>query len=524
MACSNLKALFRVDAPSTPVASEQSQFFSNGGFIEVMTRSQTEGLIDKSRLCTAYVEFLNNPADAPADLASLPVRMNVYTATHCLDYSKDHEIKMHLFDGSVYRDFWVDHKPLEAVKQLRVAMKKKGVAPELRKQVLDSLRTSSKSLNDLVNAESVSSGTTGTGGSNKAGELCLIKNDPDWQHVCATFQDLSVIQVEPSPDLPPIAVEQLKAIRAAAVNRSSKWIRESNLAIALNSANPPLIAFPDDKKALDLKSVHGEIRNRLRQYSQFKSIQFVSQELAPEFKKCSEGQDLKICQLNSELSAIVKAALEGNGYDRFEDKKLFYSLDILKSGYVAAQDKIKDAFNIFSPFLETNGQTTFVNVTARVHSNFRFVAVSQGTQDRPDPKDSVSTGRAFANFNLNNLTGDRTGKSVSFIRWVDSPSSPILARFNYFKLPRRITDAVRQNYESQIPRQVPYIGFMQAGDSGSIVVLEHMPYFAITSVDGEATSGGSALRPLPQPMEEADLEEAVKASGSVNKKSSSGCR
>jgi hypothetical protein len=65
---------------------------------------------------------------------------------------------------------------------------------------------------------------------------------------------------------------------------------------------------------------------------------------------------------------------------------------------------------------------------------------------------------------------------------------------------------------------------MQAGDSGSIVVLEHMPYFAITSVDGEATSGGSALRPLPQPMEEADLEEAVKASGSVNKKSSSGCR
>lgn len=52
------------------------------------------------------------------------------------------------------------------------------------------------------------------------------------------------------------------------------------------------------------------------------------------------------------------------------------------------------------------------------------------------------------------------------------------------------------------PGQVAHVGFLQKGDSGSIVVVEHLPYFAVTSSDGEATSGGATIRPLPEPIEE----------------------
>jgi hypothetical protein len=521
VACSNLKSLFRVDTPSAPQASQFQQFFSNGGFIEVMTRSEMFGSIDKSRLCTAYVEFSDNPADVAADIANQPLKMNVYTATHCLNYSRDHEIKLHLFDGSVYRDFWVDHKPLEAVKQLRVAMRQKGISMDARKQILESLRPSATSLDALFNADSVSGSTIGTGASNKAGEICLKKNDPDFQHVCATYQDLSVIHVEASEGLPPVLIEELKRLRAASVARTTGWIASSGMAAALNSATPPQLAFPDDpQKILNLKSVHAEIRNRTRNYSKFKSIQFVANELTQEVKKCLDGQSLELCKVNAEVAAVVKAALEGTGYEKFDDSKLFYTLDGFKSAYLAAQLKMDRAFNVFEPFLTGTADTAAVNVTTRVHSNYRFVSASQPTLDVPDPKDSINTGRAFAQLNINGLTGNSKGTSVAFVRWLDSPNSMIFGRFNYFKIPRRITDAVRQNY--QATNEVARVGFMQAGDSGSIVVMEHMPYFAITSVDGAATSGGSALRPLPQPMDEGDLED-VKRGGAM-KKSNAACR
>jgi hypothetical protein len=71
------------------------------------------------------------------------------------------------------------------------------------------------------------------------------------------------------------------------------------------------------------------------------------------------------------------------------------------------------------------------------------------------------------------------------------------------KFPRNLTTEAS---EKQGEGGDKHIGYMQEGDSGSIVVIEQLPYFAITSVDGSATSGGAGLRPLPEPIDEADIE------------------
>lgn len=180
------------------------------------------------------------------------------------------------------------------------------------------------------------------------------------------------------------------------------------------------------------------------------------------------------------------------------------------------------AFTVFEQFLAATGTsgTQALQLDARVHSNFRFVTGSEPTQDIPDPKDSVSSGRGFMHFNVNNLTGDNSGASASFVQWAQSPSTPLLGRFAYFSFPKKFTDAVRSNYINRpiTERQDPHIGFMQAGDSGSIVVIEQMPFFTITSVDGAASSGGAGIRPLPEPLDESELDavkRGVRADGSA---------
>lgn len=92
--CSSTKSLIRFDQDNVNVANSGmiQQFGSQGGFIEVFTRKEVLGKIDSSRLCTSYVEFSDSPADAPTPSDSSPIELTIYTASHCLDLSKDYRI------------------------------------------------------------------------------------------------------------------------------------------------------------------------------------------------------------------------------------------------------------------------------------------------------------------------------------------------------------------------------------------------------------------------------------------------
>lgn len=512
MQCSGTKSLLRWDLPSIPSVTNAPNFFSNGGFIEVFTRKDVLGLVDSHRLCTAYVEFSNNPAQISGNVDADPLTMNIFTASHCLDMSRDYAIKIHLFDGSIYRDFWVDYKPLEKINALRAAAKMKGLSSEIQKKVLQSVRTSAPSLEGIFNAPTISSNVAGTGASTTAGKICLQKDNPDVQHVCATYHDLTALTVEPSANSPAVVINELKVLRKNAIARALNWITISKLAANQKSEKPRELIFQDDPETEHtLTSVHKEMRERVHLYSKFKNVQFMQDELLPDLNTCSTGSPAALCRLSNEISAFVKAQLLGTGYEVFEDSKLSFTVDALKTGFSRSVNKMDKAFTVFGEFLEDSGTSgaQALQLETRVHSNFRFVTGSEPTQDIPDPKDSVLSGRGFMHFNVNNLTGDNSGASASFVKWAPSPSTPLLGRFAYFSFPKKFTDAVRSNYSNRPIPQAPHVGFMQAGDSGSIVVIEQMPFFTITSVDGVASSGGAGIRPLPAPMDESELD-AVK--------------
>jgi hypothetical protein len=85
--------------------------------------------------------------------------------------------------------------------------------------------------------------------------------------------------------------------------------------------------------------------------------------------------------------------------------------------------------------------------------------------------------------------------------------------------------AAKKEAETKIPTRAQ-VGILQAGDSGSIVVVEHLPYFAVTSVDGKSTSGGATIRPLPQPVsEDGEASDAnANAKSPIRRPSQASCR
>lgn len=510
--CSQLSSLMRFGTESIDVSSLENieSFLSNGGFIEVYSRKDILGPIDSSRICTAFVEFSENPALAEVDSPEAPLNLKIYTANHCLDLSRDFKVKLYLFDGRIYQDFWLDNSTLTKVSELRKSMRLKGVPQKSQEQLLSAFSVRKNSIEEFFNSSTVQTSAGGAGASNTAGGVCLKKDDPNFQNVCATFQDLTVFRATPDVNSPAVVINKLRKLRSVANTRAARLIGDTDLAKIL-VANPTLrLTFQDSRnEPHDLVSLHGEVRRRVFRYAQFKNVMNVREVLLEELQRCSVGKGGDVCKFIPEISEVIKAELAGSGYEVFENSKLLYTVDALGSGYNEAFDQVDTAFTVFDSFLKvTSDGGLQIPLTARVHSNFRFVTLAEGTKDRPDPRDSIASGRGFMHFNANNMTADSSGEGVTFISWVSSeqdPSSALQGRFMHMKFPREITPEVAAKQNNDLK----HIGYMQEGDSGSIVVIEQMPYFAITSVDGKATAGGAALRPLPEPIDEAEIEAAV---------------
>lgn len=510
--CSQLSSLMRFETSSIDVASLEGieSFLSNGGFIEVYSRKNLIGPIDSSRLCTAFVEFSENPAVAAADDPGAPLSLKIYTANHCLDLSRDYQVKLHLFDGQIYHDFWLDNETLKKVSELRSVMRQKKIPQPAQERILSAFTVRKNSIEEFFKSSTVQTSGSGAGASDTAGDVCLKKDDPTYQNVCATFQDMTVIRATPSVNSPLAVLEKLRRLRKVFNQRAARWVGETKLSQIL-TADPTLRLTFQDKRSEphDLVSLHGEVRRRLLRYAQFKNMMNVNETLLDELQRCSVGKGSEVCQFIPEISGVVKAELAGTGYEVFENEKLEFTVDALKSAYNEAFNQVDKAFTVFDSFIKVTSDNGFqIPLTARVHSNFRFVTLKEGTKDRPDPKDSLASGRGFMHFNVNNMTADTSGGGVTFISWVTSeqdPSSALQGRFMHMKFPRELTPEIAAKQDNGLK----HIGYMQEGDSGSIVVIEQMPYFTITSVDGNATAGGAGLRPLPEPVDEVDIETAI---------------
>lgn len=524
--CAKVNSVIRFDSPKAPSLDDQKNFFSNGGFLEVTTRKQMFGAVDSYRTCTVYAEFSDDPLSDDATPENLSSGITLYTSAHCLDLSKDHSIKLYLFDTSsgTYFPFPVRYPTLEKVKSLRAVMKQKALSQEQQGKILKAFRTNVQSLEELFNQPVMSSTTTGSGKSDTASELCLKKDDPKYQNVCSTYQDLVVFKAELDPSLARASSELLMDIRKSSLGRIKQWVTSTELAKKFAESGFTVFFEDSPDNKLNLSALHRELRARVRNFSKFKTLKYVHDELKSHVDDCPKSEQ-SMCVVAAEIADVMRAELSGTKYENFDAKQLESVVDNLKSEYSVAQKRMDNIFSVFHPLLKTdeNGKQS-LPFTARLHSNFRFISANEKWQDIPDPRDDS---RAFMSFHLNNITGDSSGSKVFFVQWNTEKQ---LGRFNHIAISRTITEEMREQaakktQETKIPT-LAHMGILQAGDSGSIVVIEHLPYFAVTSVDGQSTSGGATIRPLPQPVsEDSEVREAeATAKSTVRKSAQPSCR
>ena len=506
--CSKTTALLRFDVERAPTTVANSKFFSSGGFIEVYTRKSEFAPVDSYRLCTAYVEFSDSPAESNDVLLSERLEMNVYTAAHCVDLAKDHSMKLYMFDhqGRTYYPVNVEYPLLRKVHELRKAMRDKKVSPENQKKVLNSLRTNAVDLNALFNQPTITSSSSGAGASEVAGKICLKKEDSLYNNVCSTYQDMIHLKIEPAATTPLPVIDRIKQMRADSTAMLSDLIKKSKLA-AKYAANPATkLVFEDEKNTpLDLIGIHKAVRNRVQTYSKFKMLQYVRDDLLADISACAVNKNAWFCAIRNEFSTLIQAALRGSKYESFEPTGLADIVEVMKSDYAASTQRMDTVMTILENLLEVTADGSYIlPLDTRIHSNFRFVTIADPTEDKPDPLD---TARAFMHFNVNNLSGVDTGARNHFIKW--DPKSQ-LGRFNHLEMHKEVTDEMRAQAAAKTAAgkpEVPHMGFLQAGDSGSIITIEHLPYFAVTSVNGESTSGGATIRPLPEAIEDDSAAE-----------------
>lgn len=502
--CSGTKSLLRFNSVKAPKTSLQQNYFSNGGFVEVFTRKDVLGPVDSRRLCTAYVEFSNSPL-SPAPSNDAPITMSVYSASHCFDASRDHSIKLHLFDGSTYLSYPVESPSLKKVNELRSAMRSKKIPSETQLKVLGAFRASVANIQNLFSSPVELSGNSAV---NVARDLCLKTDDLQFQRVCATYHDLSVVQVVPSDRILPSDLQDLREFRSQFSQRLQTWINDTEIAKSSTSGTLSNLVFQDaPNESLTVASLHMEMRKRLQTFSQLKNLQNFASDLLLPLQECDVGNKSPVCTVLPEISAAVRMELQGSGEEYFADSSLLSVVESLGAKYASALNKMDKAFTVLSPYLsQTLEGTAKLGLTTRIHSNLRFVTAKESTVDKPDPLDAMTTGRAFMQMNVNNFTGDNTGSLATFVRWASQTDSPSLGRFAHLMFPKSITIAGA------------HAGFMQAGDSGALVVIEHIPFFTLTSVDGESTSGGAAIQPLPVPLDEDEghSDDSRQASGKRN--------
>lgn len=380
-------------------------------------------------------------------------------------------------------------------------MVRKKVPKDSQTKVLNSLRAAATDINSLF--KSTGSATT-NGEETRAADICLKRDDPSNQNICATFQDLTVFKASIESDSPQAVINSLRIMRSQAVPRLKDWINNTNLKSYVTNNPNFRFSFANEPLQLTLEQVHSEIRARLKKYAQINALKHMNDDILVDLRACESSDEIGLCSVIPELAEFLRTQMDGTGHEDFSDRQIATIVENLPSAHNSAFAAADRAFTTFHPFVDGTGGVPILKLTTRIHSNYRFVTVNEPTVDQPDPKDSVEKGRAFLQFNANNLTGDESGGGVHFIKWSNTPSSSLLGRFLHLAFPREMTNEIRDR-----PRTSPvaHIGFMQSGDSGSIAVVEHIPFFSITSVDGKATSGGAGIRPLPEPIDDPDFND-----------------
>lgn len=618
----------------------RNQTDSVGGYIYMSSREAGKPfgqLKPKIERCSVLIEFPSETGEVappgsaattakfPTTLSAIesyrfptrssPLKIRLFTAAHCLDWSTNESMRLAIYTNSgsslpsfedAYLEFDIKVPELEAVKKLRRSLierlKDKSLNFADAQKVMNAFRPETRDLGQIFGIPQL--GETPT-----SKQKCFIPTTDESaaQYSCATYHDLAILDVEIGETLSADKETKLKDVRDLFVNslKASEAPTPANVTNIFNmtgsiwadyvgananfqftrniinsaignvsvSSSPGCAALPADKKLAlykpdsncievplstveNLHYVRYISRERMRTFSQFNMTPFLHEltdgltDVPLSLHQCGQSQS-GVCAVSTMISEALSKVVEQQVLDSGLTKANY------RNSYAAAAKKVDALLSTWSPFFKASEQITrfldgditgftndsgindpialklFMNPVKFMRLNSNFVIQLDSDSNLPS-SDNTTLSRAFLTMPLQNIVGDpsMTLNSEDQVA-VDSWSSEKVANgggryLRFFSLqstldsffsnmnnmagihffPNQSGTAIQvdENYMKMASnfdpsffnnKSIPSTVTLQKGDSGSIFTLDGIPMFALSTVNGEATSGGAAVRSIP---------------------------
>ena len=307
-------------------------------------------------------------------------------------------------------------------------------------------------------------------------------------------------------------------------------------------------------------------RERLRSFSRYNIVSSLTS-IPSSLLSCSSSTT-GLCSVKDEVTTALNAVAPSLTLTSTSlSASNFYSSS---SPYVKAQKKVDGALAVWKDLFDSNskantetpdsGLTIINNATTMkkqlnpinfldLHAN--FIVQDRALTTLPEPSD-MTLRRAFLKLPINNIIGlnefatfsmDSTAdpRPIYIDSWSSSDDSDKGGRFLRFWTTKNqlnsfldnftLNSAFGDNFSQADPNSyvvifdqqtvnpltdfiapIPTQATLQKGDSGSIFTLDGIPMFALSTVNGEPTSGGAAVAAIP--VAAPDTDDVLPGGGS----------
>jgi hypothetical protein len=537
------------------------------------------------------VEYPNSTGEkalntfSPSDnfpLYTDPVKIRIYTAAHCLDYSLNEEVTLALFNaqnrnlpafGNAFLNIEIKIPELESVKRLRTSLLTKisgSFTEDMAKKIILAFAPRTRNLEAVF-------GTVSLGGTPSAKNRCIMKPEQTGgdQYSCATYNDTAVLDVEfeQPPDEKTLSV--LRELRQQQTNLTKAAQRNSTIYGYLTDtvfrtvdyllpANPPMSDFspcytgadrtqtkisvfkpvPSAETDLSKKCVdfpistirqfeyfNYSVRERLKTFSRLNMIAAVPALTLPDLalNTCVANPSNPACAAKTEVETTLS---ETAGGVSMNDASVSNFLSATSPYGVAMTrlDNILAAWNILLTIpaptdpLDLNyaSDLLLIKILNPLWNTFfqsNFI-VQKNTDNTLAAADDAILKRAFMTLPIKNIIGTDAIPDTGELPVLMESWNATGADFRTGKFLRLFTnDSILSTFATQFvqtitfphvedflvrPKTLPTQIKLQKGDSGSVFALDGIPLFALSTVNGEPTSGGAAVAAIPVAGEDTD--------------------
>lgn len=397
----------------------------------------------------------------------------IWTASHCLDIARDgkYRLKFYVDSATGYSEIPVEFDQLKSFENLR---SKIGVlSNDLQREILLAFKPTDVDFSRSKNGTDICLNNFGTGWS-KFHEPIPGNN----QIACFLYHDLALVSFKFPKTLNSAQKNLTDSMLKKAISFDKSSVTYPNASISNNGVTVTMTEFK--KNWVDI----------YKQYTKLRSLSGLALFAQKTLASCGQKTDSKQPAICENIEGI-KTALQDSGFTEHAQLLTADGLSAYNNELNSLTPKIPELWQFYKKgTVNVDGNTVPQFKEFNILSNYTWNGGQQNSFSAIPLMGFVGLGWGSTTDRWSGDVRERVG--VATYHWIPEGTE----HFIYAILPKQQTQLNLNKGYGQL-RLTP-------GDSGTLVLADGLPMAVLTTVDGEKTSGGSSVLPLPEINDDAE--------------------